>query len=205
MTPTTSRRPRGRPVRSASEIEHKRTLIAEAAQKLFAEDGYRAVSIRRVAGAVGMTPMTLYSYFDSKIDLLRYLWSDVFGGLFDTLDLIADHEPDVRRRLSKVAYAYVRYWIDHPDHYRMVFMSEGVSQPDVSVFVANDPISERFDLFVRCVIAVTGADLKEAAPVAQLLICSLQGIAHCHVTISGYPWLAPDRLIETLLTSSFSV
>lgn len=177
-------------------------LIVRAARELFTANGYGAVTIRRVADAAGMTPMTLYSYFDAKIDLLRNLWSDVFGNLFDTLDDVADREPDAQTRLRKVSNGYVRFWVDHPDHYRMVFMSEGVSQPQVSVFVNDDEIGARFGLFGRCA-AATAHRPTDVALQTHLLICSLQGIAHTHVTISGYDWPPPEVLVDALLAALF--
>ena len=192
---------RGRPPRTALETTHMRMLITSAAHDLFAREGYSAVSIRRVAEAAGITPMTFYGYFDSKVDCLRHLWSDIFAGLFDSLDVLAAEEGNAKRRLLKVSRAYVRYWVDHPDHYRMVFMSAGISQPDVSVFVADDVIGKRFGLFRTCLATATKTEPAAASMRSQLLICSLQGIAHCHITISGYAWPEPEQLVDSLIAA----
>ena len=60
-------RPRGRPTLSEAEASEMRRHIADCAMRLFQEDGYDAVSMRRLAGEAGCTVMTLYRYFDRKI------------------------------------------------------------------------------------------------------------------------------------------
>ena len=55
-----------------------REKILETASRLFAEKGYAAVSMRRVATEVGMTPANLYYYFKDKEDLVRSSLAYVF-------------------------------------------------------------------------------------------------------------------------------
>ncbi|MDY5973106.1 MAG: helix-turn-helix domain-containing protein, partial [Butyricicoccus sp.] len=43
--------------------------ILETALGLFAREGYRAVSVSRIAGALGMTKSALYKHFGSKRDI----------------------------------------------------------------------------------------------------------------------------------------
>jgi AcrR family transcriptional regulator len=192
---------RGRPALTPAQMEAQRVAIAAAARRLFKDEGYAAVSIRRVANAAGMTPMTFYTYFDSKVDVLRYLWSDVFEALFDSLDELAEREHDRRERLRRICVAYVQYWIANPDHYRMVFMSDGVSQPEVSVFVAQDSVAVRFGVFGRSLGAAADLDPAAAEAETQLLVCALHGIAHNHITIGGYPWQSPATLVDTLISA----
>jgi AcrR family transcriptional regulator len=190
---------RGRPTLTKIELAQKQAAIANAARALFAAEGYGAVSIRNVAEAAGMSPMTLYRYFDAKIDVLRFLWSDVLNELFDSLEVIAKRERNEGKRLRKISIAYVRYWIDHPDHYRMIFMSEGISQPAVSVFVEQDEVIPRYALFSRCIEQATQPDEGDLPVMTELLISSLHGIAHNHVTISGYVWQDPEVLVDLFL------
>ena len=121
-----------------------RGRIAAAARRVFMEEGYGSVSMRRLANEVGCTPMTLYNYYDSKIDILRELWGAVFKDVFVGVNQAAQKGKDASDRLDAMCAAYVRYWLDHPDHYRMVFMSAGVSQSEVSVFVEEDAITGRY-------------------------------------------------------------
>lgn len=179
-----------------------RRQIADCALKLFQQEGYDAVSMRRLAVEAGCTVKTLYRYFERKIDILRLLWADVFVDVFDRLDSVAVGETDPAKRLGKVAQAYVEYWIKHRERYYLVFMSSGVSQSDVSVFVSDDGLARRFALFRTCLSDALGAGCSEPelALREQMLLCALHGIAHNLVTISAFPWAPPRDLVRAMVS-----
>jgi len=54
-----------------NDARSTRTLIVSAAAKLFAADGYDAVSMRDVAAEVSMTPANIYYHFKDKDALIR--------------------------------------------------------------------------------------------------------------------------------------
>jgi AcrR family transcriptional regulator len=195
---------RGRPLASEEQISAMRARITDAARALFLGEGYRAVSMRRIATAVGCSPMTLYGYFPAKIDLLGQLWKDVFTRLFTDLDRIGRDGPAPFSALKLVSCAYVRYWVDHPDHYRMVFMSEGVSQPEVSLFATDGEITHHYALFYTLITNACRIEQAALIPLGECLICSLNGIAHNLITMSGYPWSSPEKLAETLVDGLFA-
>jgi AcrR family transcriptional regulator len=51
----------------------RREQIAQVAQRLFAERGYRAVGVDDIARGAGVSPPVLYDHFDSKRDLYAHL------------------------------------------------------------------------------------------------------------------------------------
>ena len=48
----------------------RQQLIVEVAEKLFHEEGYDSVTIRRVAETIDVSPGTIYTYFKSKEELV---------------------------------------------------------------------------------------------------------------------------------------
>jgi AcrR family transcriptional regulator len=191
---------RGRPPRTDEQIAEMRAGIAAIAERLFRTEGYAAVSMRRIAAEAGCTPMTLYAYYDGKIDILSHLWAGIFETVFTKLDAVAAKHRDPTARLHAVALAYVNHWLKHVEHYRLVFMTEGVTQPDVSLFVAGSPIIPRFAVLLDPLTqALHAADTSEIKLKSDLLICGLHGIAHNLITISAYPWSKPERLVATLI------
>ena len=143
--------------------------------------------------------MTLYKYFDSKIDILRSLWAEVFDDLFGKLGKIAAQISDPRARLNSVALGYVTYWLDNPDHYFLVFMSKGISQGDVQRFVEDGATLAQFDLLRDSLAAALGneVDLETKRLKSDLLLCVLNGVAHNLITISSYPWPDSEDLVRT--------
>lgn len=66
--------------------EQVREAILRAAEQLFRRDGYQATTLARVAREAGISPATVYVYFDSKL-----------------ATLYAVYDPWLRRRLSALA------------------------------------------------------------------------------------------------------
>lgn len=199
-------RPRGRPSLSEAEMDETRRRITVCAMRLFQEDGYHAVSMRRLASEVGCTVMTLYRYFDGKIDILRGLWAEVFAELFEGLAALAAREDDPGLRLKAVAMGYLDFWLSRREHYFLVFMSSGVSQSDVSVFVDEDGVVEKFNLLRDCVAAaLPGASADEIDLKTQFLLCALNGIAHNLITIGAYPWVDPERLVDEAVSGTITL
>jgi AcrR family transcriptional regulator len=204
MPPNNQPRARGRPAHSEEQIADMQARIAENALRLFQQDGYEAISMRRLAQEVGCTVMTLYRYYERKIDILRDLWARVFEILFDSLDQLAELHPDPVDRLKTVALGYVSFWLEHRDHYFMVFMSSNVEQSDVSIFVQDDALLGRFQIFQRgladaSVDGLGEADLKVKS---EMLLCALNGITQNLITISAYPWSSPEVLVNAAISGA---
>ena len=71
----------GRP--TVMPVEERREAVFAAAEKLFGERGFKAVTMAEIAASVGMSKKTLYGIFKDKDDLLKaligssYAWGDV--------------------------------------------------------------------------------------------------------------------------------
>jgi AcrR family transcriptional regulator len=112
-TPKPPKKRRGRPKRTQAEIEDMRSEIKRCAKLLFQKEGYPAVSMRRLAQEAGITVMTLYKYFERKIDILRALWQTIFEELFTELEAGASHIEDARRA-SEVSRERIRQLLAGP-------------------------------------------------------------------------------------------
>src|SRR6185312_4613520 len=87
--------------------------ILRAAHKLFDREGADAVSMRRVAEAVGITPMAIYRHFPNREALLKRLSDDSFNAVAHEWEVHATH-PDVLKRLLALLEPYLDYALQHP-------------------------------------------------------------------------------------------
>ncbi len=169
-----------------------RAEIAATTLKLFNENGYRNISMRKIALNVGCSAMSLYKYYDSKVSILHTLWGVVFDELEQ--ELLSQNT----RSLYQLSQLYVEYWIKNPDNYRLVYMTEGVEQSDVDVFLEMPEIAEKYSLLIMAI--ESGANEKLSAAQLQkklgALLCFLNGITHNLITISGYPWPSTKYLVN---------
>ena len=193
----------GRPPRSESDIAEYRSKIAKQALRIYRAEGFVAVSMRRLAKEVGCAPMTIYAHFEGKQDILRYLWADVLADMSDEIQeklkpIVAPVE-----RLQMAARTFVSYWVDHPDHFRLVFMSNDVTRSDVTTFVKDDKTLGHFQMFTDLVQVVLQNNSNVKAS-TDTLISGMIGIALCLNTIRDYPWADATMMTDRLLKSTIA-
>jgi AcrR family transcriptional regulator len=123
-TPRRRRAPRGQGDRLRDEI-------LAAADRLLRETGdQEAVSIRAVADAVGVTPPSIYLHFADKCDLMFAICQKHFAELDRTLREAAAGSRDPLESLRLRARAYVHFGIDHPEEYRILFLTRPAATPE---------------------------------------------------------------------------
>ncbi|WP_266168769.1 TetR/AcrR family transcriptional regulator [Dyella subtropica] len=88
--------------------------ILRAAHKLFERGGADAVTMRRVAEAVGITPMAIYRHFPTRDALLKRLSDDSFNAVAHEWEARRAGHPDVLTRLMALAEPYLDYALAHP-------------------------------------------------------------------------------------------
>ncbi|MFD9794333.1 TetR/AcrR family transcriptional regulator [Streptomyces sp. NPDC059070] len=108
-------KPAGRVRRSdqpASALDRDR-IIAESVRLLDAE-GPAKFSMRRLAGELGVTAMSLYWYVDTKDDLLELALDSVFAELTVPDVEAAGADADWRDQLRELAVSYRSVMVRHP-------------------------------------------------------------------------------------------
>jgi len=96
------------------------TALVSAALALLAEDGADAVSLRAVARRAGVSAMAPYRHYPDKEALLAAVAARGFDGLREALRAADDAAPP-RQALTAQAVAYVRYALDNPALFRLMF------------------------------------------------------------------------------------
>ncbi|MEV5607171.1 TetR/AcrR family transcriptional regulator [Streptomyces sp. NPDC052225] len=90
-----------------------RERITDATVKLLDAEGLAKFSMRRLAGELGVTAMSVYWYVDTKDDLLELALDRVFGEL-DIPDTDDTDGPDWRDQLRELAATYRALIVRHP-------------------------------------------------------------------------------------------
>jgi AcrR family transcriptional regulator len=99
-----------------------RDRILAAARALFLKHGPEGVSMRAVAGRVGLTPMALYRHFRSKQALHEALIEQGHAVFLQYLQR-ALAEPSPGARLARSAFEYLNFALEHQQDYRVMFMT----------------------------------------------------------------------------------
>jgi len=97
-----------------------REAVVAATRALIVEDGLEDVSLRRVAGSLGVSAPALYAHVESKRDLLRRVAEFEFRELISRFEAVADPDPVVRiREFSRV---YIDYALENQELFKTIFL-----------------------------------------------------------------------------------
>jgi AcrR family transcriptional regulator len=174
--------------------ERLREEILAAAERLLVQTGdEEAVSIRAVAEAVGVTPPSIYLHFSDKNELMFAVCERQFERLDRVLEEAAAAETGPLDSLRARGRAYVRFGVENPEHYRILFMGKAGNSP-----VDFDPerlaTMASFDHLVAAVKeCMDGGSLPpgDQTLVALGLWAVVHGITSLMISKPEFPW--PDR------------
>lgn len=198
MSSPSTRRPRAR----RGEGELLRAEILAAAERLLIQTGDEgAVSIRAIADAAGVTPPSIYLHFADKTELFNAVCEARFADFDRYLEEAAAGVADPLEALWARGRAYVRFGLDNPEHYRILFMTRRVAHPSPGN-LDNLPGLTAFSHLVEDV--ARGIDSGALAPgdpflVATGLWSAVHGITSLLIARPDFPWPDLDRLLAHVL------
>ncbi len=95
--------------------------IAVAARRLLDEEGAEAVTMRRIASAVGITAMAVYRHYSDRAALLNALADEGFEELAARLAELR-LSGDIEERLLKVADVFLDHALEKPKLFELMFL-----------------------------------------------------------------------------------
>jgi AcrR family transcriptional regulator len=115
---------------TADEVGQFRDRLCDVAEHLFATHGAEAVTIRQLAAALGVSTMTPYRYFKDKEDILAALRARAFDRHAEALETArATPAKNPIARSNAIGRAYVRFALENPEAYKLMF---DVRQPSAA-------------------------------------------------------------------------
>jgi AcrR family transcriptional regulator len=113
---------KGVPSRREREKLQRHDDLLRAAKKVFFKKGIHTATIDDVATEAEVGKGTVYLYFDTKETILAHLLLEGLEQL--VTDLEAAYAPDqklaARTRLRRIAAAYLEFFQNNPDYYRLM-------------------------------------------------------------------------------------
>jgi AcrR family transcriptional regulator len=175
--------------RKAVHEELSRGRILDAARELFAEHGYRAVSMRMVAKGLGYSHGAIYYHFQEKAELFCALVDQDFLRLSELLQEVSvrgessgqlqNQGVDPAALIKEVIIEFIRFGLENKKHYEIMFM---IDDPEVAVY-AQPEKNRCYDQFAKVVSTeianLTGkpADLR----IPWLMFVSMHGFVSTYV------------------------
>lgn len=113
--------------RKLKEKEELKTLILQAAKKLFVEKGVEQTTIRNIASEIEYSIGTVYVYFKDKNEILHALHSQGFKQLGNEMKVLRNVS-DPMERLKALGRVYLQFAFENPDMYELMFSMKAPMQ-----------------------------------------------------------------------------
>ncbi len=180
--------------RELQKAELRAELVA-AAHALVREEGYDGLTIRKLATRVGYAPMSVYSYFADKQEILMALAEDAFA---DLARRMRQNQPDDPIEAMRAALAeYAEFGLGNPNEYRTVFMTEKQKHPPEETFEQMERENPAFQIIIDRVQACLAAGVLkgDARAIATALWTVAHGSVSLLITFPFYPFGDPKAYV----------
>lgn len=189
--------------RRAREKTELRQEILDAARQIFVDEGFDALTMRKVAERIEYSPTTIYLHFQDKSELVRAICDEGFMSLVAALGELGSRNLGPREFLEAGLRAYIAFGLTHPSHYFVTFVASA-GKVD---YQYEGSIGERaFTTLREAVVACMDAgEIRRADPdaTAQALWAAVHGLVVLLITKKPFPFVERqalvDRLMETLM------
>lgn len=177
-----------------------RELVLKAARKIVLSEGFEALTMRKIAEAIEYAPGTIYLYFENRDAIAAELTQRGFEELLRAFAPAASIA-DPAERLIRTGELYVKFGLEHPETYRLIFMeryTNTVFSGQQDNGAGNQALQFLIDTFEQ--LRTQGRLATDATPaqLADTFWCTVHGIISLKLTCEEYPETPTDVLLRTM-------
>lgn len=184
---------------SEVEVERTKARILKEAATIVGESSLAELSMRSLAGRVGLTPGALYRYFPSKQSILHAYWADALADLRRRVHSIGADEGDPIAAIRRIFAVYTSFCLEDHDRFKVLFLEnsqgleDGYSHPED--LLPYEHLVERVNG------AMKAGAFREADPevVAQALWAAAHGGVTLLITETTMKLCEPADLLSTII------
>lgn len=136
--------------RKIREKENLRAAMLDAAIQIAREEGWPALTIRKIADRIEYTPPIVYEFFENKEALIRELVLTGFRKLHQDYDMIFQEEADPKKQLRRISIEFWNFAFENAELYQLMFSLERPTP--------NDEIRAIVDLIRGMFLKMAGGD-----------------------------------------------
>ncbi|QPK65034.1 TetR/AcrR family transcriptional regulator [Methylomonas sp. LL1] len=166
--------------RSEHTQEQIREMVLKAAENIVIEEGFKALTVRKVAMDIGYTVGSIYMVYANMDDLIMHIKAK-------TLDELAEHmrsikpPANVEQHIQSLADIYLAFAHQHFNRWRMIFDAQSDAPvPDWYQQKVQNMFVIVEDLFQRLLPEQSAEQVRLAA---RALWCGVHGV--CVLSLNG--------------------
>lgn len=187
--------------RSEHSQEQIKEMVLVAAETIVIEDGYSALTVRKIAMEIGYTVGSIYMVFANMNDLLTHVKGRTLDELAKQL-LHCEPTASVEENILILAETYLNFAARHFNRWRMIFdIQSEEPQPDWYL----QKVEQMFAIVEVLFIQLTpGSSAEQSRLAARTLWSGVHGI--CILSLTAKPQVSDieaSRLSVDLLVQTF--
>jgi AcrR family transcriptional regulator len=181
-------------------VRHRASLrreIIDAAGRLFVEEGYDRVTMRRIAERIEYSATTIYLHFEDKAELFNAVGEEAFSELVAKLERLKSTQPTPLGCLRAGLKLYIEFGVQHPEHYTVTFLQGPKAGHEQSFEVSVG--ARVFDALRQAVRACVGTgDIRtsDVEMTTQALWAAIHGLTALFITARGFPFVSHAGLVD---------
>lgn len=127
-----------------------KNALIQAGVEILAEEGVGGLSLRKVAKQAGVSHAAPYSHFADKQALIAAISTEGFKQLYSQIESVLEkHQGNQEMLLIETAWAYVKFALNAPDRFKLMFSSVLEKEKEYADFVEIS--QENFSQLVKIV------------------------------------------------------
>jgi AcrR family transcriptional regulator len=182
----------------ARHREEVRALMLAASREIVLAEGIDALTIRRVAKAIGYCGGSIYSYFDSREAIAMELVHEGFDRLREFMAR-AMHVVDPVERLTAIGAAYLAFAEQEPASFRLIFMNQAKLSDELMHEAHERHGKHIYDFLVgviRQLLESRNVSSVDPEEIAQLCWCTIHGVASLRLTMPTFEFADAETLMN---------
>lgn len=107
--------------RKQRQFKEVRATILEQSWQIVEEEGWEALSIRKIADAIEYSTPVVYKHFESKDAILEAFSREGYALLAESLAKAKRSKTSPDKQLEAISEAYWQFAHEHPKHYQIMY------------------------------------------------------------------------------------
>ena len=150
--------------------------ILAAAREIASAEGWRSVTIRKIAAIIEYSPPVIYEYFDSKGKILLELVRQGYAEQLEAVERAKEAASGPEEALLGVGRAWLDFALSSPDLYQVMYGLGGVSFPVTELQKEGEKIAEAIGDVIEEVLKENGKEVEDVWDKVTLLWGTAHGL-----------------------------
>ena len=150
--------------------------ILAAAREIASSEGWRAVTIRKIAGIIEYSPPVIYEYFSSKDEILLELVRIGYAQQLEAVERAKEAASGPEEALIAIGHAWLDLAFESPDLYQVMYGLGGVSFAVTDLQKEGEKIAEVLRGVIEEVLKENGRDPEDVWGKVTLLWSTVHGL-----------------------------